>query len=382
MEEVMSEKRKEEEEMQKNKKNEVPGSVVRWERFLPRMVLRVLLVEADDSTRQIIAALLRKCSYRVVAVPDGLKAWELLRGRPRNIDLILTEVELPSISGYALLTLIMEHEICKNIPVIMMSSEDSISTVYKCMLRGAADFLVKPVRRNELRNLWQHVWRRQSSSNGQQGPQDESVAQQKVEATAENDAGSNHSSDYMPCVQRNNEGIEKGSDAQSSCSKPEMEAESAYVENMQNLSRPNWSLSLARDKEVQKHDHCAQLDQKMPMHGSETVEAAASKDGNMNGQEVDVELESHRAGTNVTNEACENSSPLLDSCREAMDLFGSSNNEVKHGYGGYGSDNPICSLDSPPHLDLSLRRFQYSHAENLACHQRQKLNHSDASAFS
>lgn len=41
-----------------------PSGVVKWERFLPRMVLRVLLVEADDSTRQIIAALLRKCSYR------------------------------------------------------------------------------------------------------------------------------------------------------------------------------------------------------------------------------------------------------------------------------------------------------------------------------
>lgn len=54
----------------------------------------------------------------VAAVGDGLKAWELLKGRPRNIDLILTEVDLPSISGYALLTLIMEHEACKNIPVI------------------------------------------------------------------------------------------------------------------------------------------------------------------------------------------------------------------------------------------------------------------------
>ena len=37
--------------------------VVRWEAFLPRMVVRVLLVEADRSTRQIITALLRKCSY-------------------------------------------------------------------------------------------------------------------------------------------------------------------------------------------------------------------------------------------------------------------------------------------------------------------------------
>lgn len=44
----------------------------------------------------------------------------------------------------------------------VMSSRDSISMVLKCMLKGAADFLIKPVRRNELRNLWQHVWRRHS----------------------------------------------------------------------------------------------------------------------------------------------------------------------------------------------------------------------------
>ncbi|KAJ0045723.1 hypothetical protein Pint_05171 [Pistacia integerrima] len=193
------------------KKNE---GMVKWESFLQGMALRVLLVEADDSTRQIITALLRKSTYRVTAVPDGLKAWEILRGRPHNIDLILTEVDLPSISGFALLTLIMEHEICKNIPVIMMSSQDSVSTVYKCMLRGAADYLVKPVRRNELRNLWQHVWRRQSSTIGGNVDQDESVGQQKIEATSENDAASNHSSGHVACIQRNEECIEKGSDAQ------------------------------------------------------------------------------------------------------------------------------------------------------------------------
>lgn len=38
--------------------------MMEWESFLPRMALRVLLVEADDSTRQIIAALLRKSSYK------------------------------------------------------------------------------------------------------------------------------------------------------------------------------------------------------------------------------------------------------------------------------------------------------------------------------
>ncbi|XP_074559953.1 two-component response regulator-like PRR95 [Curcuma longa] len=134
------------------------GEELRWEKLLPRMPVRVLLVEGDDSTRQIIAALLRKCSYRVAAASDGLKAWNALKDKPQNIDLVLTEVDLPLISGFGLLTMIMDHDQCKNIPVIMMSSHDSMSIVFKCMLRGAADFLIKPICKNELRNLWQHVW--------------------------------------------------------------------------------------------------------------------------------------------------------------------------------------------------------------------------------
>ena len=132
--------------------------------MLPRMPVRVLLAEGDDSTRHIICALLRKCGYRVAAASDGVKAWDILKEKSFNIDLVLTEVELPLMSGFLLLSTIMEHDACKNIPVIMMSSNDSVSMVFKCMLKGAADFLVKPIRKNELRNLWQHVWRKQLSS--------------------------------------------------------------------------------------------------------------------------------------------------------------------------------------------------------------------------
>ena len=52
------------------------------------------------------------------------------------------------------------------------------------------------------------------STTGINGLQDESVAQQKVEATAENNAASNRSSGDAACIQRNIELIEKGSDAQ------------------------------------------------------------------------------------------------------------------------------------------------------------------------
>ena len=54
----------EEEEESGGAGGELKNGLMRWEKFLPKMILSVLLVEADDSTRQIIAALLRKCSYK------------------------------------------------------------------------------------------------------------------------------------------------------------------------------------------------------------------------------------------------------------------------------------------------------------------------------
>lgn len=41
-----------------------------------------------------------------------------------------------------------------------MSAQDEVSVVVKCLRLGAADYLVKPLRTNELLNLWTHMWRR------------------------------------------------------------------------------------------------------------------------------------------------------------------------------------------------------------------------------
>ncbi|KAE9451791.1 hypothetical protein C3L33_16321, partial [Rhododendron williamsianum] len=358
--EVMDLELKAEGKMMKKKKEDGSASVVRWERFLPRMVLRVLLVEADDSTRQIIAALLRKCSYRV---------------------------ELPSISGFALLTLIGEHEICKNIPVIMMSSNDSVSTVYKCMMRGAADFLVKPVRKNELRNLWQHVWRRQASASGGNGPQDESVAQQKVEATAENNehnAASNHSSGFMACIQRNRECIEKGSDAQSSCTKPDLEAERGCPENVHNLSPLTLSKSPVSDTKVRNHAECDRSNRKLLMIDCEErgCVAAACEDAKAMTQGDDMATEIGREHDHIAGEGCYNNHAPVNSCREAIDLIGAFDNSPKCGYRNSFSDNGPSKVDSSPLLDLSLRRSNPSGSVNQVSDGKPTLNHSDASAFS
>lgn len=191
--------------------------IVTWEKFLPRRSLRVLVVEGDDSSRQIVSALLRNCSYQVTAVGDGLLAWGLLEDPSNCFDLVLTEVAMISLSGFNLLCKITSHESLKHIPVIMMSSFDSMSVVFKCLTNGAADFLVKPVRKNELQNLWQHAWRRchnsTCSGSGRQN-QNAALRKRKNEAGYGNNTGSIGGSENANSGLDIKEGSDNGSSTQ------------------------------------------------------------------------------------------------------------------------------------------------------------------------
>lgn len=54
----------------------------------------------------------------VTAVSGGLEAWKILEDPSNHVDLVLTEVEMPSLSGIGLLANMTSHKTCKNIPLI------------------------------------------------------------------------------------------------------------------------------------------------------------------------------------------------------------------------------------------------------------------------
>ncbi|KAF7818566.1 two-component response regulator-like APRR7 isoform X1 [Senna tora] len=205
------------------------GAIVCWERFLHIRSLRVLLVENDDCTRQIVTALLRNCSYEVIETANGLQAWKMLEDLTNHIDLVLTEVAMPFLSGTGLLCKIMRHKTRKNLPVIMMSSHDSMALVFKCLSKGAVDFLVKPIRKNELKNLWQHVWRRCHSSSGsgsESGTQTQKSVQSKRLEKSDNNIGSNDEDNNGSVGLSIRNGSDNGSGTQSSWTKQVVEADS------------------------------------------------------------------------------------------------------------------------------------------------------------
>ncbi|XP_048531153.1 two-component response regulator-like PRR95 [Triticum urartu] len=311
-------------------------------RALPMMPVRVLLAEGDDSTRHVISALLRKCGYHVSAASDGVKAWELLKEKSFKIDLVLTEVELPLMSGFLLLSTIMEHDACKNIPVIMMSSNDAVSMVFKCMLKGAADFLVKPIRKNELRNLWQHVWRKQLANGEidvQQIQQEENVAEQhgqKTEVTKDEHPTQN-------VVRKNREFSEQESDAQSSCTRSEPEAESKHTN------------SFLEFKQITERQSSTD-----PQNTLENRDPENPSDNKRKKVSTDIEV------VHIIDDEPKPSTPM------EVDVVRTNSQ---------GNGDKWFSI--PAHqLELSLRRSDYGRSEDQEKNDTRTLNHSTSSAFS
>eukprot|EP00256_Glycine_max_P057346 XP_014625173.1 two-component response regulator-like APRR1 isoform X2 [Glycine max] len=128
--------------------------------FIDRSKVRILLCDNDSKSSEEVFTLLLGCSYQVISVRSARQVIDALNAEGQYIDMILAEVDLPIKKGMKLLKYIArDKELCR-IPVIMMSAQDEVSIVVKCLRLGAADYLVKPLRTNELLNLWTHMWRR------------------------------------------------------------------------------------------------------------------------------------------------------------------------------------------------------------------------------
>ncbi|XWS63782.1 hypothetical protein CRYUN_Cryun06bG0131200 [Craigia yunnanensis] len=119
--------------------------------------LRVLVVDDDPTWLKILEKMLKKCSYEVTTCCLAREALNLLRERKDGYDIVISDVNMPDMDGFKLL----EHVgLEMDLPVIMMSVDGETSRVMKGVQHGACDYLLKPIRMKELRNIWQHVFRK------------------------------------------------------------------------------------------------------------------------------------------------------------------------------------------------------------------------------
>lgn len=110
------------------------------------MAARILVVDDDESMRQLIRIHLGAAGYEVQTAADAISAGYMVLASPP--DLILTDVSMPYMDGFEFVAAMRADPSVPPIPVIFLTSmEEGIDRGREL---GAAGYLVKPVRAEEL----------------------------------------------------------------------------------------------------------------------------------------------------------------------------------------------------------------------------------------
>lgn len=114
------------------------------------MPFNVLVIDDSATTRaMIISAVEVLEDTRVVEANNGFDALRLLPLMP--FDLIITDINMPDISGLELINFLKKNPEHKNTPLIILSTEKSEKDKERGLVLGASEYLVKPFDPEKLR---------------------------------------------------------------------------------------------------------------------------------------------------------------------------------------------------------------------------------------
>ncbi len=103
---------------------------------------RILIVDDVEENRTVLGRRLAREGYSVDSVASGEEALE--RIAEGGFDLVLLDVLMPGLDGFAVLERIKADPATRAIPVIMISALDDMASVVRCIEHGAEDYLAKP----------------------------------------------------------------------------------------------------------------------------------------------------------------------------------------------------------------------------------------------
>lgn len=106
----------------------------------------ILVAEDDVSLNRMICAKLRQAQYHVFSAFDGEEALEILD--KEHIDLIVSDVMMPHMDGYALTRELRGARYV--LPILMITAKDSMEDMEKGFLAGTDDYMVKPINLKEM----------------------------------------------------------------------------------------------------------------------------------------------------------------------------------------------------------------------------------------
>ena len=103
----------------------------------------ILLIEDNEQNRYLSTFLLEQHGHRVTSAPDGLRGIEL--ARTLGPDLILLDIQLPTMDGYAVAQALRGIESLRDIPIIAVTSYAMTGDREKALASGCNGYIEKPI---------------------------------------------------------------------------------------------------------------------------------------------------------------------------------------------------------------------------------------------
>lgn len=115
---------------------------------LPLSGKKVLLIDDSNTIRRSGEIFLSQAGCQVVLSEDGFDA--LSKVVEHQPDLIFVDVIMPRLDGYQTCVLIRNHPVYRNIPIVMLTSKDTLFDRARAKLVGAQQYLIKPFTKKSL----------------------------------------------------------------------------------------------------------------------------------------------------------------------------------------------------------------------------------------
>ena len=104
---------------------------------------QILIVDDSELNREILSEMLHT-DFRILEAEDGAQALEMLQQQGTGISLVLLDIIMPVLDGFGVLSYMAREHIIEDIPVIMISSDDSEKNIRRAYELGDSDYISRP----------------------------------------------------------------------------------------------------------------------------------------------------------------------------------------------------------------------------------------------
>lgn len=107
------------------------------------MAVRILVIEDNEQNLYLITYLLEKAGFQVISAMDGFAGVELAKSV--DPDLILLDIQLPGMDGYAVAKELRSHAALDDVPIVAVTSHAMVGDREATLAAGCNGYLEKPI---------------------------------------------------------------------------------------------------------------------------------------------------------------------------------------------------------------------------------------------